>query len=157
MRHPLCPTSNVGKANGGCRREVGMARFTKLSVLCLYCFMVYFPYIYIPLYLYDCIVVYTYRMAYTYVFFEISIFTYSQIALLLSIYIACHTAIFIFFYLYFCSRFFGSTSIFYHEPKSHPLGFLLCKVMAALADTKHQSLLSLSGKIFLQQPSTIKD
>ena len=55
-------------------------------------------------------------------------FLYLCIVALLSIRIVCHTAIFIFFYLYFCFRFFGSTSIFYHEPKSHPLAFYFAKL-----------------------------
>ena len=37
------------------------------------------------------------------------------------------------------------TSVF---AANHHLSFLTCKVMAALADTKHQSLLSLSAKKF---------
>ena len=75
-------------------------------------------------------------------------FWYLCIAVLLSICIVCHTAIYIFLYLYCCFRFFGSTSIFCHCAEESSLGFLLYKVMAALADTKHQSFLLIGEDIF---------
>ena len=84
-----------------------------------------------------------------YLYCRIGIFTvflYINIVILLSISIVCNKAI----YLYFCFRFLCSTSIFLAQvvPLTITASFLTCKGMAAQADTKHQSMLSLSAKIF---------
>ena len=105
-----------------------MARFTKLSVLCLYCFIGYLQYIYISCHLYRYMIVLLYIRIERHISIYHLEYPYLHIDILLSIHIACHMAIFIFFYLYFCFRFFGSTSIFYHEPKSHPLAFNFAKL-----------------------------
>ena len=82
--------------------------------------------------------------SYIFVYIYIAVLAYYSLYLLLAI------RLYIFFYIYI------SVSVSYVQPQffsigcavNHHQSFLTCKGMAAQADTKHQSMLSLSAKIF---------
>ena len=83
-----------------------------------------------------------------YLYCRIGIFTvflYINIVILLSISIVCNKAIYIYLFpfLMFHLNFLAQV-----VPLTITASFLTCKGMAAQADTKHQSMLSLSAKIF---------
>ncbi len=96
-----------------------------------------------------------------YLYCRIGILLYCCISVLsyYSLYLLLAIRLYIFFYIYISvSVSLCSTSIFSIgcAVNHHRHFFLTCKGMAAQADTKHQSMLSLSAKI-LQQTSTIRD
>ena len=87
-----------------------------------------------------------------YLYCRIGILLYCCISVLsyYSLYLLFAIRLYIFFYIYI------SVSVSYVQPQFFSIGcavnhhhsFLTCKGMAAQADTKHQSMLSLSAKIF---------
>ena len=87
-----------------------------------------------------------------YLYCRIGILLYCCISVLsyYSLYLLLAIRLYIFFYIYI------SVSVSYVQPHFFSIGcavnhhhsFLTCKGMAAQADTKHQSMLSLSAKIF---------
>ena len=91
-------------------------------------------------YIYLYILLLCYIAIYLYIYIVIALFIYSVVCLLL--YCMLTALGYYFLYIYILFLFLTSTSIFYDSGcrLSLSIGFLRCKGMAVLSDTKHQAM-----------------